>query len=205
VPFPGWSAADSYPAPSDPVAGRSKRESEIQRALAASETWIGVAPSAQVVRWIENFVGDVLAGPRLTVRWLVPDTQSADLIRDFKGVALVNRNVIVIPPITDEGSLATAYHELGHHRTKHVRGRLAREEAAWRFAKEHAPTWSRRMQAAMVVSVRSYLADATPQAIIEVQNCERLISDHQYRLERQRRVNLEVERERHDFIYGKKS
>jgi hypothetical protein len=201
-----WSPQYSCSPPRDPVAERSTREREIARAVAASEAWTGVAPSAQVVRCIEHFVDHVLAaGRRLIIRWLAPDTESANLIRHYKGVAFAKRKAVVIPPIHNEDTLATAWHEVAHLLARSVSGRLAREEAAWRYAREHAPIWSTWMQTAMVVSVRSYLADATPEAIIEVQNCERLISDHQYRLERQRRVNLEVERERHDFIYGKKS
>jgi hypothetical protein len=200
----GWSA-HSYSAVTDPVAARSKRESEIQRALAASETWIGVAPSAQVVRWIEHFVDDALSAPRVTVRWLALYTRAAHLVLPFKGLAFLYPDVIVIPPIHDEDTLLTAWHELGHARTKDVSGkdvsgRLAREEAAWRYAREHAPVWSTSMQTAMTASVRSHLANTTLKDVVEVHSLEQLISDHEYRVERQRRVRLELQRERDESL-----
>jgi hypothetical protein len=165
---------------------------------------MGVAPSAQVVRWIEHFVDHVLAGPRVAVRWLALSTRAAHLVRPFKGVAFLYPDVAVIPPIHDEDTLLTAWHELAHGRTKDVSGRLAREEAAWRYAREHAPVWSPSMQTAMTTSVRSHLANTTLKDVVEVHSLEQLISDHEYRVERQRRVRLELQRERDELLGRRK-
>jgi hypothetical protein len=199
----GWSA-HSYSAVTDPVAARSKRESEIQRAVAASEAWTGVTPSAQVVRWIEHFVDHVLAGPRVAIRWLARYTKAAHLVLPFKGVAFLYPDVAVIPPIHDEDTLLTAWHELAHGRTKDVSGRLAREAAAWKYARQHAPIWSASMQMGMRESVRSHLANAMLENVVEVHSLEQLISNHEYRVERQRRVRLELQRERDELLGRRK-
>jgi hypothetical protein len=200
----GWSAQYSYPAPSDPVAAPSKREVEIERATTATEAWTGLWPTGEVFQYIESFVDQALEAPAVTIRWLAPKTRSAELIRPFRNVAIPSRCMAFVHPITDDLTLAGAEHELGHNRTKHVYGTLAREHAAWEWARAHSPVWTDPMQATMVFSLRTYLTDATVKDIVDVQKIDHLCSPLEYRKEKQRRLNLELERERHNFLLGRK-
>ncbi len=95
------------------------------------------------------------------------------------GFKLVQRNMILIAPVTDETTYAVALHELGHHvhplgmvsntegsltfRTtgqysslRDVRLKLDEERSAWEWARHYALDWTEAMTFVERISLDSY-------------------------------------------------
>ena len=135
-----------------------RREGLIAAALEASSR-AHAKDTPEIRMMIDAVIGMALAAPEVEIRWLRPATRASKLMGS-NAMASGERPLVITQAITGERDLATCLHELGHHRTRPVRGRINGEVRAWEWAATHAPCWTQRMHDWAVESLETYLANA---------------------------------------------
>lgn len=135
--------------------------------------------------------------PAITIEWLRPIERSTALVGYDNALAHSAAKAVICPPIIDVSTAVVVLHEIGHVRTKTLRdNRLQRECKAWRWAREHALTWDEIAQRRMCDSLKTYLKSAKREDILDVLEIEKLCSPLEFQRERQRRVELQIARDR---------
>ena len=163
------------------------RERHVERrqrlaAMAEAVTQRGARLTPTLLVWHRWFIDESIVDPPFAVRLLSPDTRSATLVGANNAVFISRPRVVVIEPIQDEITLSSAAHEAGHART-FAQSKIARETAAWRWARQHCPVWTVDMQMDMRASLTSYLRQATRADLLDVLDAERACSQVEYRHE----------------------
>ena len=180
------------------AAERERRERLYRAARAAAEAWLPrVADDPHIERLRRHAVDLALEEPAIKVHWLQRDSATEKLVAGSRAVALPGHRTIMATPIVGEATYVGVLHELGHLRARDGVGKIQREAAAWRYCRRSALVWSEECQRTMARSINTYVTNAerTATNLLGALEVEKLCSSYEYAQERQRRVDLDLERE----------
>ena len=168
-------------------------------ARAAAISWSPrIADDPPVERLRRHAVDLALEEPAITIHWLQRESATEKLVAGSLAVALPGHRTIMATPVVGEVTYVGVLHELGHIRAPDVAGTLQREAAAWRHCRRCSIVWGEEAQKTMVRSINSYLrnAERTATNLLGAAEVEKLCSSFEYAQERQRRVDMDLGRER---------
>jgi hypothetical protein len=162
--------------------------------IAASAAERAGATITDKLRELQRHAVDLAAEkPAIVIHWLKPGTRSWKMVTPVGALAFIDRNSVVVEPITSTETYVGCLHELGHCRTPRSNSKLDRERLAWAWAREHSKIWDQRAQDLMTSCLESYLIKVTERGdTIEVLAIERLCSRDEFCHERQRRLMKEL-------------
>jgi hypothetical protein len=194
VPFPGWSAAGGYSAPSDPItarSARSKREREARKAAQRQQVFLDDVRRRRGPLTIAD-ARDRLSDPLEELRAEIEHVRAlerrlglrvVECARWNQGSASREEPIVAVPPTRTRFAIATRLHEIGHkadpcrlpHQRRPSSGGssvcVSCELNAWMWARAHvyAYIWWPEQQDNLRAALGSYSWYATPAERCEIE------------------------------------
>lgn len=178
------------------AAEAKQRDAILRKALDAVQRDTGVSATPAQREWCQHIVELASSDPAIEIYWMANGSHTQKFIGAGIAHAFVARRSVVVPPLVTMADYLTSLHELGHCRASNPsRGRLEREEDAWRWAATVAREWGEDEHADMAQSLGGYMKAADRlkgDNSISVLHAERFMSAEGFEeIQQIRRANCE--------------